>query len=102
MERVGDYICMGVPVCKMAAAFCANAAPDGRQAVCQALQRACPDQLHAYEPSFPCYNEDNEEYAPFVEKLYDKSLLGNNDWGGLGLSIYGGTRDGERGGAISR
>lgn len=89
LQRQGNLICLAVPVCKLAAAFCAKGPPDGRSAVCHALQRACPDQAYTYEPSYPCYDDDTKEYAPFVEKLYDKSLLGNDDWGGLGLSVYG-------------
>ena len=88
MRRDGDMICMDVPICKMAAAFCAKGPNDGRSAVCNALQRICPDQIYTYEPSFPCYNEDMDQYAPFTDKLYDKSLLGNTNWGGLGLSQF--------------
>ncbi len=88
MQRVGDQICMNVPVCALASAFCTGDIHGSKAAVCASLQRTCPDQSWLYEPGWPCSYDEDAEYSPYQNRLYTKSLLGNNDAGGLGLSPF--------------
>lgn len=88
MQRFGDQICMNVPICSLASAFCIGDIRGSKAAVCAALQRACPDQNWLYEPAWPCSYDEDGDYSPYQNRLYTKSLLGNNDFGGLGLSPF--------------
>jgi hypothetical protein len=83
MRRQGDLVCVDLPLCRLASAFCARGPQDGRQAVCAALERLCPAQPFSYDPTWPCDLADSKYYAPFAGLDYEQGMRG-----GMGLGIY--------------
>ena len=89
LRRVGDQMCMKVPLCSLVNVFCSGSRQE--KALCQALQHSCPRQSFESDPSWPCTESSIDDYAPYRENLYDESLLGNGmfgGFGGLGLSPF--------------